>query len=129
MRPLVIAGRLSPANVALLRACRGLGVSAQLLPPDVAAARTTDGAAVLGRVDVLPSIDGIEPGLDDLRALARRGVIVLNGADSLRAAHDKRRTARLLEAAALPHPRTWPVSPGGPLPDVDGPVVVKPRFG
>ena len=125
----MIAGRLSPANVALLRACRRLGVGAHLLPPDVAAERADGETAVLGRVDVLQSVDGIEPGLADLRALERRGVRVLNRSETLRAAHDKRRTAQVLEAAGLPHPRTWPVRPGDPLPEVDGPVVVKPRFG
>jgi len=125
----VIAGRLSPANVSLLEACRRLGLAAHLLPPDVAAERADDDAVVLGRVDVLPSVDGIEPGLSDLRALERRGVRVLNGPETLRAAHDKRRTAQVLEAAALPHPRTRPVRSGDEVPEVDGPVVVKPRFG
>ncbi len=129
MRPLVITGRLSPANVGLLRACRRLGVTAQLLPPDVAAARASESAVILGRVDVLPSIDGIEPGLNELRTLERRGFRVLNGAETLRAAHDKRRTAQVLEAAALPHPRTTLARLGDPIPDLDGPVVVKPRFG
>ncbi|HET7045477.1 MAG TPA: ATP-grasp domain-containing protein [Gaiellaceae bacterium] len=129
MRPLVITGRLSPANVALLRSCRGLGVGAQLLPPDVAAARAPATAIILGRVDVLPSVDGIEPGLNELRSLERRGLRVLNGAETLRAAHDKRRTAHVLEAAGLSHPRTWSVRLGEAVPDFERPVVVKPRFG
>ena len=45
------------------------------------------------------------------------------------AAHDKLLTARLLLRAGLPHPRTRLLSPGGPLPELRLPVVVKPRFG
>ena len=59
----------------------------------------------------------------------RRGVRVLNGPSALLAAHDKLLTARLLHGAGLPHPHTRLVTAGEPPPPVDGPVVVKPRFG
>jgi RimK family alpha-L-glutamate ligase len=83
---------------------------------------------VLGRLDVLDTLDGVEPGLLELFLLQRRGVRVLNGAAALLGAHDKLRTARLLEAARMPAPRTVLVRrdvapPFGP------PYVVKPRFG
>jgi RimK family alpha-L-glutamate ligase len=55
-------------------------------------------------------------------------VRVLNPAGALFAAHDKLVTARLLQAAGLPHPETIAVSPGVTPPRV-GPAVVKPRFG
>jgi len=129
MAPFVIAGRLTPSNVSLLRGFRRFGVSARLLPPEDAAERLGEGDRVLGRIDVLPSLDGIEPGLSDLRALARTGAVVLNPADALRAAHDKRETARRLDASFLPHPRTVHVRGGDPVPEWEGPVVVKPRFG
>ena len=35
----------------------------------------------------------------------------------------------MLRRAGLPHPRTRILHPGGPVPDWEGPVVVKPRFG
>ena len=44
-------------------------------------------------------------------------------------AHDKLLTAQVLEAAGLPHPETRLAVPGAPLPVVDEPVVLKPRFG
>ena len=64
------------------------------------------GDVVLGRLDVLPSVDGVEPGLEALRALEVRGVIVLNGPEALMRAHDKLLTAQVLAAAGLPHPET-----------------------
>jgi [lysine-biosynthesis-protein LysW]---L-2-aminoadipate ligase len=54
---------------------------------------------------------------------------VLNPVSALLAAHDKLRTARLLAAAGLPHPRCVHLRPGGPLPPIPLPLVVKPRFG
>ena len=87
------------------------------------------GDVALGRLDVLPSVDGVEPGLEALRALEARGVIVLNGPEALMRAHDKLLTAQVLEAAGLPHPETRLAVPGAPLPVVDEPVVLKPRFG
>jgi RimK family alpha-L-glutamate ligase len=87
------------------------------------------GDVALDRLDVLPGLDGIDGGLRSLGELEARGVRVLNPASALIGAHDKLVTARLLRGAGLPHPRTWCVSRGSPVPSVDGPVVVKPRFG
>ena len=129
MSPLLIAGRLTPPNVALLDACRELGVSARLLPPDLAERRVRPGELVLGRVDVRPSLDGVEPGLASLLRLEDAGFVVLNRADALVGAHDKLETARRLGRCGLPHPRTVHVGPDGALPDVELPVVLKPRFG
>jgi [lysine-biosynthesis-protein LysW]--L-2-aminoadipate ligase len=130
MALLVIAGHLTPANAALRQACRRIGIAARLLPPETAARRTLPGEIVLGRIDLQPSLDGPEPGLEDLRRLEAAGVLVLNRAASLQVAHDKRQTARALVAAGLPHPRTAHVLPGqAPEPAFGPPYVVKPRFG
>ena len=48
---------------------------------------------------------------------------------ALVAAHDKLVTARLLARAGIPHPRTEQLRPGGDLPDLGLPVVIKPRLG
>lgn len=126
---LLIAGRLTPTNVELLEAARGLGVPARLLPPELAERRAQPGDIVLGRIDVRPTLDGPDPGLDSLRRLADDGFLVLNTADALLAAHDKLETAARLAAAAVPHPRTVHVLPGERPPKLAAPVVVKPRFG
>src|SRR5438034_9507739 len=71
MAALTIAGRLTPPNIALREACAPLGIHSRLLPPELAAERARPGEIVLGRVDVLPSLEGPEPGLDALRRLER----------------------------------------------------------
>ncbi|MGH3050090.1 MAG: ATP-grasp domain-containing protein, partial [Gaiellaceae bacterium] len=127
--PLLIAGRLTPPNVRLLEAARGLGAQARLLPPETAERRARPGETVLGRVDVRQGLDGVEPGLESLRRLELAGAEVLNRADALLAAHDKLETAKRLHRCGLPHPRTVHVPPGNGLPVLDTPVVLKPRFG
>jgi RimK family alpha-L-glutamate ligase len=130
MPALTIAGRLTPPNISLHQACARLGIQSRVLPAELAAERVRRGEIVLGRVDVLPSLEGPEPGLGDLRRLERAGVLVLNRAASLQAAHDKLTTARLFARAGVPHPRTALVLPGQvPDPDFGAPYVVKPRFG
>ena len=64
------------------------------------------GDAALGRLDVLPTLDGVDDGLWALGSLAARGVRTLNRASALLVAHDKLLTARFLLRAGLPHPRT-----------------------
>ena len=100
-----------------------------LYSPEQAVAQLRHGDAALGRLDVLPTLDGVEDGLWALGSLAAGGIRTLNRAGALLAAHDKLLTARLLLRAGLPHPRTRLLSPGGPLPELRLPVVVKPRFG
>jgi [lysine-biosynthesis-protein LysW]---L-2-aminoadipate ligase len=128
---LLLAGRLTPTNVALLDAAHELGADAVLLPPELVANRARPGDVVLPRLDVLPTLDGVEPGLSLLDGLARRGVRVVNGSGTIVAAHDKLATALRLAAAGVPHPRTAQV---GQEETERGrrrafPVVVKPRFG
>ena len=124
----IVAHRLSVTNAALLAAVWP-GEPASQLTPDEALSIMRPGDVALGRLDVLPSVDGVEPGLEALRALEARGVTMLYGPEALMRAHDKLLTAQVLEAAGLPHPETRLAVPGAPLPVVDEPVVLKPRFG
>ena len=124
----LIAQRATPTNLALAAAAPR-GVDFRILTPDQAMSTVGTGDAVLGRLDVLETLDGVDDGLWALGSLAARGVHTLNRASALLAAHDKLLTARLLSRAGLPHPRTLLHTGGRPLPELDGPVVVKPRFG
>jgi len=126
---IVVAG--SPANEAtseLVEEWRTLGIETRLVSGVHLGEQVEPGDVVLGRLDVLETLDGIEPGLLELLRLERRGFDVLNGSEALLAAHDKLRTARLLHAAHLPQPKT--VHARYPsVPPFQPPYVVKPRFG
>jgi RimK family alpha-L-glutamate ligase len=76
-----------------------------------------------------PRSTGIEPGLWALERLAASGVTVLNGRRTLVAAHDKLATAEALYASRVSHPFTVHVAPWLPVPDLEPPIVLKPRFG
>ena len=78
---------------------------------------------------MLPSLDGVEPGLWALDRLSAIGVTVLNHRRTLVGAHDKLATAAALAAAGLPHPRTVLVAPWLERPELEPPLVLKPRFG
>jgi RimK family alpha-L-glutamate ligase len=120
MTPLaVVAHRVTPTNVRL-----GAVVS-----PAHALARLREGDVALGRLDVLQSLDGIEPGLWALDRLEALGVTVLNRRTTLTAAHDKLTTSSALAAAGVPHPRTEHVAPWLAPPLLEPPLVLKPRFG
>jgi RimK family alpha-L-glutamate ligase len=122
------SGTLSPTNAGLLDAFREVGLDARLtLPADLGAAHPGD--VVLGRLDVTPSLEGVEPGMWELRRAKARGVQVLNAPGALLAAHDKLMTAIRLAAAGVPHPRTAHVDTSSELPGLMPPFVVKPRFG
>jgi RimK family alpha-L-glutamate ligase len=129
LRVAVIGWAAQETNPALVRAWRAAGIDAAVLTPDEAGNRLGPGDVALGRLDVLPSLDGVEPGLRALDRLATRGVRVLNSATALLATHDKLRTAEVLRRAHVPHPRTVHVhGTHEPVP-LSPPVVVKPRFG
>ena len=115
----IVAHRVTPTNNRL----------GSVLSPAQALARLSAGDVALGRLDVLASLDGVEPGLWALERLAASGVTVLNGRQTLLAAHDKLATAQALFAAGVPHPRTSHVAPWLPLPELEPPLVFKPRFG
>ena len=128
-RVAIVGGRDSPTNPVLEREWRALGINASVLAPAAAEALLEPGDVALARIDVRTTLDGLEPGLLALVTLRQRGVLVLNRPSALLAAHDKLRTARLLGAAALPHPRTLHLRKGDPLPRLALPLVLKPRFG
>jgi RimK family alpha-L-glutamate ligase len=115
----VVAHRVTPTNTRL----------GTVLTPAQAVARLGRGDIALGRLDVLPTLDGIEPGLWALERLAASGVTVLNGRRTLVAAHDKLATAEALYASRVSHPFTVHVAPWLPVPDLEPPIVLKPRFG
>ena len=77
MRFALIACRATPTNDALV------GVTAlptvwESMTPERALDELVSGDVALGRLDVLPTLDGIDDGLWALGALAARGVLVLN---------------------------------------------------
>jgi glutathione synthase/RimK-type ligase-like ATP-grasp enzyme len=127
MRLAIVANRVSPTNRRLVEAACASGLDAVFLLPRVAERRLERGDVALGRIDVLSTLDGPEPGLHSLRALEERDVVVLNRAGALFAVHDKLATALRLAASGLPHPRTAHV--GSAQNGFAFPVVVKPRFG
>jgi RimK family alpha-L-glutamate ligase len=115
----LVAHRVSPTNVRL----------GTVLSPAQALARLREGDVALGRLDVLESLDGIQPGLWALDRLVALGVTVLNPRPTLTAAHDKLATAAALVAAGVPHPETVHVAPWVPDLELSPPLVLKPRFG
>jgi len=128
MRFAIVTHRASPTNLELVS--RPLtGRSSVLLTPDDALRVLAPGDVALGRIDVRETLDGVEDGLAALALLAGRGVNVLNQPSALLAAHDKLLTARALERAGLPHPRTTLLLPGAAPPALELPCVLKPRFG
>jgi RimK family alpha-L-glutamate ligase len=124
----IVVGRRTRTNQHLVDAARRLGWDASMLRPTDAVKRLRPGDIPLGRLDVLPTMDGIEPGIESLRELERRGLRVVNGPATLHSSHDKLTTALRLGARGLPHPRTVYVDEAN-VPELDYPVVVKPRFG
>jgi RimK family alpha-L-glutamate ligase len=126
-RALVILGKPTETNRALAAAFADLGQQAQLVEPG-ARPRLRRGDIAIARLDVLPTLDGIEPGLWSLTRLAGRGVHVMNGPLALFAAHDKLSTALFLGRAGVEQPRTAHLREVSDAP-FPPPYVVKPRFG
>jgi RimK family alpha-L-glutamate ligase len=126
-RSVVIFGKPTETNCALVEAFAERGQRARLAEPG----RSPDlghGDLALARLDVLPTLDGIEPGLWHLPRLERQGVDILNKPLALFAAHDKLSTALLLGGAGIEQPRTAHLREVS-APNFLGPYVVKPRFG
>jgi [lysine-biosynthesis-protein LysW]--L-2-aminoadipate ligase len=124
----VVAGQTTRTNAALVAAHRRLGIDAATRRPNEIARHARPGDSVLVRLDVCPSLDGVEPGLWKLDAL-ENGVEVLNRPGPLLAAHDKLATAIALAQHGVPHPRTAQVGEDETWLGIEPPVVVKPRFG
>jgi|Tabmets5t2r1_1033131.scaffolds.fasta_scaffold03905_3 RimK family alpha-L-glutamate ligase len=127
-RLVILARNVNSTNRGLLGAAAGVGLAALVLPPEHAAHEVGAGDVALGRLDVLPTLNGPEPGLEALRNLEERGVPVLNRAGPLLATHDKLMTALTLATRGVPQPRTAHVD-AAVDPAFGFPVVVKPRFG
>jgi [lysine-biosynthesis-protein LysW]--L-2-aminoadipate ligase len=124
-----VVGWRQETNESIVAAWRALGIPAALLGPEEALETLVSGDVAVGRFDVLRTLDGVEAGLEVLDELAGRGVRVLNGVESLLNTHDKLRTARLLDRAGLPNPRTVHCRNVGQGLELAPPLVVKPRFG
>jgi RimK family alpha-L-glutamate ligase len=124
----LVASRVTRTNRALVAAAGRLGENAGVVTPADAPDLLEPGDTAVGRLDVLRSLDGVEPGLCVLDQLERAGVAVLNRPGALLAAHDKLMTALRLGEAGLPHPRTAHVDDYCDA-GLQLPVVVKPRFG
>ena len=128
MRIALVAHKESETNLGLVAAAPP-GVEIAIVRPTMAIGRLGPGDAALARLDVLPGVDGIEPGIGELGRLEADGVRVLNPLRALLATHDKLQTSRVLAANALPHPRTAHLIASGGSSPLEPPVVVKPRFG
>jgi RimK family alpha-L-glutamate ligase len=129
MRRVAILGTLENRTTAeLLAAWHAAGADAEAMSPSRALRVLAPGDVAVARLDVASTLDGIEPGLAALVALEARGVEVVNRARPLVAVHDKLRTARILQAVGVPHPRTVLVRAPEPQ-ALAPPFVLKPRFG
>jgi len=128
MRLGIVAHSASQTNIRLASAAPA-GVHAFVVAPDDAWRELARGDVALGRLDVKPTLDGMEDGGRQLELLARRGVRVLNDSRALRLAHDKLLCAVALGTAGLPHPLTVSVRSGIERPPLPFPFVLKPRFG
>lgn len=126
---IAIVGGPTKGNVGLIRGLGQLGADVELVPGLAVRERVANTDVALGRLDVLPTLDGVEPGLLELLWLERRGARVLNRVPALLTAHDKLRTASLLQRAGLPQPSFSHVTRTSELRSVRLPVVVKPRYG
>jgi RimK family alpha-L-glutamate ligase len=126
-RSVVILGKPTETNCALVEAFIEFGqdayVAAASSPP-----RLGRGDLVIARLDVLPTLDGIEAGLWQLPRFERQGAQLLNSPPALSAAHDKLSTALFLGRSGIEQPQTAHVR-DAKLPGFPGPYVVKPRYG
>jgi len=128
MRVALVAHRHNETNLRLVEVAPE-GVEIEIVPPTQTLGRLRPDDAALARLDLLPTLDGIEPGLWEIGRIETDGVQVLNPLRTLLATHDKLQTSRALHAASLPHPRTAHIIAGRAITPIEPPVVVKPRFG
>jgi len=126
--PAIVAHRAGPTNQGPA-AVAWAGTPIEVLSPQQALLTLEARDVALARLGVGEDLAGVEDGLSPLERLAEAGVRVRNPPAALLRAHDKLLTARALRAAGLPHPRTKLIERGAELPDLDFPVVLKPRFG
>jgi RimK family alpha-L-glutamate ligase len=124
----LVSHRQNPTNIRLAAAAPP-GIEVELVPPGEALSLLGPDDAALSRLDVMPTLDGIEPGIWEIGRLEASGIPVLNRLRAILATHDKLLTSRVLLAAGLPHPQTVHLVTAREQVEVDPPVVVKPRFG
>lgn len=129
MGQIAVVGWDQETNLELVAAWRERGLPAVLLSPPDAMRSLGENDVAIGRLDVAKTLDGIEPGLETLAIIERRGARVLNHASALLRAHDKLLTAHRLEHAGVPAPATVFVSPDSTDIELPTPLVLKPRFG
>jgi RimK family alpha-L-glutamate ligase len=129
MKLAIVAHRDTETNAALVAAGTRLGITTLRLEPREALTTLERGDLAVGRLDVRETLDGIEDGMRELEKLAAAGITLLNPPAALAVTHDKLLTARMLRRAGLPHPHTWLIADGLPVPVPELPVVLKPRFG
>ncbi len=125
----IAAGRSTATNELLVGAFHERGVRAERVEPTELGRLATPGDVVFGRLDVAPTLDGVEDGLWELRRVERRGIAVLNRASTLLACHDKLQTVLRLARVGIPQPATAHVDTVRVPTELGFPVVVKPRFG
>ena len=124
-----IIGGPTKSNCRLEAEWRARRYRAALRSPSGALHALGPGDVALVRLDVLPTLDGVEAGLETVRLLVGCGVRVLNPPDVLLAAHDKLVTCGRLSGAGVRQP-WWSHAPDlAALAAVSLPCVVKPRFG
>jgi glutamate---[amino group carrier protein] ligase len=128
MQLALVAHHETETNLRLVEAAPA-GVTMEIVRPSATIGRLGSGDAALARLDVLRTIDGIEPGSWELARLEAEGVRVLNRLRTLASTHDKLRTANVLATAGVPHPRTTHVTAPQLGTRLEPPFVVKPRFG
>ena len=126
----IAAEERTPTDEQLAAALSRYCVAAEVVPTAEVPSRVCAGDTVLGRVALLPSLDGVQACVWDLRRLERLSVRILNPASALLATHDKLMTALRLARSGINHPKTAHVDhDDAALPELTLPVVVKPRFG
>jgi len=124
----LIAHHETVTNLRLVEAAPA-GLETTLMSPADALGRLGPGDVALTRLDLLSTLDGIEPGTWELARLEAEGVRMLNRLRTLLVMHDKLLTARLLATAGLPHPKTRHLTHPRIPSALEPPFVLKPRFG
>jgi RimK family alpha-L-glutamate ligase len=128
VRRAFVVGGESATNVALVKALTAYGCHGEISTARGALSATV-GDVILNRLDVLPSLDGVEQGFWSMARTERTGALLLNRAGPLLNAHDKLATALLLARADIPQPRSAHVREVDVPGTLQPPFVVKPRFG
>jgi RimK family alpha-L-glutamate ligase len=125
----IVSGRSNATSELLVGALHERGGRAALARPAYLPDLVRRDDIVLGRLDVRPTLDGVEDGLWELHRVGGRGTRILNPAPSLLACHDKLQTAIRLARVGVPHPATLHMDDRERDCRLGFPVVVKPRFG